>query len=124
MANIDLFTDLLGHWELGLIRTITGQTPGESSAGGVTFIEPEAGSRYVLKRKTGRRTLQHEYRLLETLAAQGVPVAVPLRTRSGAPYIQTGDDYFDLSPHIPGTVYNDHYAPGAVDRARQFGAAI
>ena len=116
--------DLLAYWEIGPISSITEQPRGESTSGNVTFIETESGTRYVLKCKTVHRTLPHEYKLLEILAAQGVPVAVPLRTRSGESYIQVGDDYFDLSPHLPGTVYNDHYAPGAVDRARQFGVAI
>ena len=34
------------------------------------------------------------------------------------------DDYYNLSPQLPGAVYTDHYAPGAEGRARQFGAAI
>lgn len=79
---------------------------------------------YVLKRKTVHRTLQHEYGLLAALAAQGVPVAVPLRTRSGEAYVQVGEACFGLSPQLPGMVYTDHYAPGAVERTRQFGAAI
>jgi Ser/Thr protein kinase RdoA (MazF antagonist) len=62
--------------------------------------------------------------LLKTLAAQGVPVAVPLRTRSGERFVQVNEDFFDLSPHLQGMVYADHYAPGAAERARQFGAAI
>ena len=116
--------DLLAYWEIGPIRSITEQPPGESASGNVTFVETESGTRYVLKRKTVRRTLPHEYKLLETLAARGVPVAVPLRARSGEPYIQVGEDCFDLSLQLPGTVYSDHYAPGAIERARQFGAAI
>jgi Ser/Thr protein kinase RdoA (MazF antagonist) len=116
--------DLLAYWEIGPIRSITEQPRGESASRNVTFVETESGARYVLKRKTVHRTLPHVYKLLETLAEQGVPVAAPLRARSGKPYVQVGDNYFDLSPHLPGTVYNDHYAPGAVDRARQFGAAI
>jgi len=124
MTGLDFFSDLPAYWEIGPIRSVTEQPPGESAAGNVAFIETETGARYVLKRKTVRRTLPHEYKLLEILAAQGVPVAVPLRTRSGEPFVQVGEDCFDLSPHLPGTVYADHYAPGAVDRARQFGAAI
>jgi Ser/Thr protein kinase RdoA (MazF antagonist) len=53
-----------------------------------------------------------------------VPVAVPLRARSGEPYVQVGEDCFDLTLQLPGTVYRDHYAPGEIERARQFGAAI
>jgi Ser/Thr protein kinase RdoA (MazF antagonist) len=121
----DIFPhNLLVYWEIGPIRSLTEQPRWESASGNVTFVETESGARYVLKRKTVRHTLPHEYKLLETLAAQGVPVAVPLRARSGEPYVQMGEDWFDLSPHIPGTVYNDHYAPGAAERARQFGAAI
>jgi Ser/Thr protein kinase RdoA (MazF antagonist) len=116
--------DLLAYWEIGSIRSITEQPRGESASGNVTFIETESGTRYVLKRKTVHRTLPHEYKLLETLAAQGVPVAVPLRARSGEPYIQVGEDCFDLALKLPGTVYINHYAPGAMERARQFGAAI
>ena len=124
MSSIDIYSDLLAHWELGPILSITEQVPGEFAAGNVTFVETELGSRYVLKRKTVRRTLPNEYTLLETLAAQGVPVAVPLRARSGEPYGQMGGDWFDLSPHLAGMVYTDHYASGAAERARQFGVAI
>jgi len=124
MIGLDFFSDLLANWKIGPIRSITGQPPGESASGNVTFIETEAGARYVLKQKTVCRTLPHEFKLLTALAEQGVPVAVPLRTRSGEPYVQEGEDCFDLSPHLTGTVYADHYAPGAVERAIQFGAAI
>lgn len=123
MTNIDIY-GLLEHWSLGPIRSVHSQTPGEYAAGNVSFIETEDGARYALKRKTVRRTLEQEYALLETLAAQGVPVAVPVRTRSGETCVQVGDERFTLSPHLPGAVYSDHYAPGAVDRARQFGVAI
>ncbi len=124
MAELISSDDLLAYWEIGPIRSITEQPRGESTAGNVTFVETEAGARYVLKRKSVRRTLLHEYKLLETLAAQGVPVAVPLRARSGEPFVQVGEDFFDLTPHLPGTVYADHYALSAAERARQFGEAI
>ena len=124
MTELISSDDLLAYWEIGPIRSITEQPRGESASGNVTFVETESGARYVLKRKTVRCTLPHEYKLLETLAAQGVPVAAPLRARSGEPYIQVGEDCFDLTPQLPGTVYNDHYVPGAIESARQFGAAI
>jgi Ser/Thr protein kinase RdoA (MazF antagonist) len=117
-------SDLLAYWEIGPIRSITEQAPGESSAGNVTFVETEAGERYVLKRKTVHRTLSQEYPLLAALAEQGVPVAVPLRARSGEPFLQEGEDFYDLSPQLPGTIYADHYAHEATERARQFGGAI
>jgi Ser/Thr protein kinase RdoA (MazF antagonist) len=117
--------DLLSLWELDPIQSILILPPVESAPGeNVAFVETVTGARYVLKRKTIHQTVQHEYRLLEALAAQGMPVAVPLRAHSGKPYVQVGDDYYDLSPRLPGTAYTDHYGPGAEDRARQFGAAI
>jgi Ser/Thr protein kinase RdoA (MazF antagonist) len=122
--DVDLFSEILSHWDIPSVRLIEQASAGETSSGNVAFVETESGARFVLKRKTVARTLQNEYRLLEILAAQGVPVAVPLRTPSGDSYIQVGEHYFDLSPHLPGTVYGDHYAPGSIERARQFGAAI
>ena len=125
MAGLVYSPDLLSYWELDPIRTINVLTPGESASGeNVAFVETVSGARYVLKRKTVRRTLQLEYQLLEALAALGVPVAVPIRARSGDPYVQVGEDWFDLSPHLPGAIYTDHYASGAAERARQFGTAI
>jgi len=123
MLNIDIYR-LLNNWAIDPIRSIQSQTPGEYAAGNVFFIETEAGACYVLKRKTVHRTLKLEYDVLETLAAQGVPVAAPLRTRTGETTMQAGDEYFELLLHLPGAVYTDHYGPGAADRARQFGAAI
>jgi Ser/Thr protein kinase RdoA (MazF antagonist) len=117
--------ELLSYWNVGLVRSVNVPPPDESApAGNVAFIETVSGTRYVLKRKTVRRTWQEEYQLLEALAAQGVPVAVPLRARSGEPYVQVGEGCFVLSPHLPGAIYTDHYASGAAERARQFGAAI
>ena len=118
-------SELLSYWEIDPIRSVNVLPPGESAPGrNVAFVETVSGARYVLKRKTVHRTRQQEYRLLEILAAQGVPVAVPLRARSGEPFVQVGEYFFDLSPHLPGTVFSDHYAPGASGRARQFGVAI
>lgn len=117
-------SSLLVIWDIGPVRAITPQAQADFSSGHVTFIETEAGRRYVLKRKTIPHTLALEYSILDTLAAQGVPVAVPLRTRSREPYVQMGDACFTLSPHLSGSSYNDHYSPGAVERAQKFGAAI
>jgi Ser/Thr protein kinase RdoA (MazF antagonist) len=124
MTDLIFSPDLLAHWDIGPIRAITAQTPGEFTTGNVAIFETVSGARYVIKRKTVPRTLPHEYKLLETLAAQGVPVAVPLRARSGEPFVQVGEEFYDLSPHLPGVAYADHYAPGAEARARLFGAAI
>jgi len=124
MTDLVSFSDLLACWEIGPIRSITEKAREESAPGSVTFIETESGARYVLKRETIRHTMQREYSLLAKLAEQGVPVAVPIRTRSGESNVQVGEEFFDLSPYLPGTVYTDHYAPDGEARARQFGEAI
>jgi Ser/Thr protein kinase RdoA (MazF antagonist) len=124
MTDLKFPLEILANWEIGPIKTIQPQPPGENVAGNVFFIETESGARYVLKCKTVARTREQENVLMGKLASQGVPVALPLQARSGEPYLQTRDGFFDLTPHLPGRIYLDHYAPGAVERARLFGAAI
>jgi Ser/Thr protein kinase RdoA (MazF antagonist) len=124
MQTTEVLTHLLTHWQLEPIRSITALAPGEYFASKVIFIETRSGGRYVLKRRAVRHDLQQEVALLAALEAHGVPVAVPRLTRGGEPYVQMGEAYFELSPHLPGVVITDHYAPGAVERARRFGAAI
>ena len=125
MTGLNIPPDLLSCWDLDPIRSIDVLQLAESSAGGnVAFVQTVTGARFVLKRETLRRNLQSEYGLLKALAASGVPVAVPLQARSGESYVQVGDEYYNLSPQLPGAVYTDHYGPGAEGRARQFGVAI
>ncbi len=125
MADLMVTPDLLTHWNIDPVRSFEVLPSNEPvSAGSVAALETISGARYVLKRETLSRNLEPECQLLEALAAQGVPVSVPLRARSGASYVQVADAYYDLSPRLPGSVYTDHYAPGAEGRARQFGEAI
>jgi len=124
MQTTEALSHLLTHWQLEPIRSITAQAPGEYSASNAKFIETRSGKCYVLKHRTVRHDLQHEAALLAALEAHGVPVAVPRLTRGGESYVQVGEAYFELLPHLPGMVITDHYAPGAAERARRFGAAI
>lgn len=125
MTDFVISPELLSSWEIDPLHSINVLPPSESApAGNVAFVETESGGCYVLKRRTGQFIRPQEYRLLKTLAAAGVPVAVPILTRSGEPYVQVGDECFDLSPRLAGTVYTDHYAPGALKRAGLIGEAI
>lgn len=126
MTEPELPPDVLINWDIGPIHSIetlpvTNET---TQAGSVAFLETTSGVRYVLKRKTIYRIQLQEYRFLETLVALGIPVAVPIRARSGEPYVQVGDKFYDLSPRLSGTVYTEHYTPGGTVRARLFGQAI
>lgn len=125
MVNLIIPPDLLLNWDIAPVRSVNLLPPNESApAGNVAFVETESGNRYVLKRRAAQFTRPQEFQLLEALAAQGVPVAVPVQSRSGERHVRVGDDYYDLSPRLQGAVYSEHYAPGAEGRARQFGAAI
>ena len=86
MTSLTISPDILSAWDLGPIRSVHVLPRRDSSVGeNVALVETESGDRYVLKRETMRHTLQSEYGLLKALAASGVPVAVPLLARSGAP---------------------------------------
>jgi Ser/Thr protein kinase RdoA (MazF antagonist) len=92
-------------------------------SGNVVFIQTQA-EKYVLKRMTEHRKLKSEYALLAALHAHGVPVAVPMLTRSGEPFARQGDEVFSLSPYLAGVAITDHFSAGAEERARRFGMAI
>ncbi len=126
MIDLKFPPDILSNWDVGPIHSIeTLPVVNETAqAWNVAFVEANSGARYVLKRKTIYRIQLKEYRFLETLAALGIPVAVPIRARTGEPYVQVGDEFFDLFPRLAGTAYSEHYTPGGIGRARLFGQAI
>jgi len=121
----EVLSSLLANWDLESVTSIeVFDTSDYRCSGNVTFVETQAGKRYVLKHKTVQRTLTQEHALLAALYAQGLPVTVPKLTRKGEPYVRHSDEYFCLSPYLPGAAISDHYAAGAEERARCFGEAI
>jgi len=120
-----VLSGLLANWDLeSTSSTQAFETSDYCVSGNVTFVETQAGKRHVLKHKTVQRTVTQEHALLAALYEQGVPVAVPRLTRTGEPFVRHGDEYFCLSPYLPGDVISDHYGAGARERAGCLGEAI
>jgi len=78
------------------------------------------GRAYVLKR--AREVVPAE--ALDTLRSKGIPVAPPLPADDGERSKLDGDAHWALYDHLPGVMMRDHLAPGAHERAVQFGEAI
>jgi Ser/Thr protein kinase RdoA (MazF antagonist) len=128
---MDPVRDILALWDIGEVAS-TGPIP--SFSGGVTGVTARSGQRYVLKQAASVAAVKREMALLTWLqsdaVAHGIPVAVPKPamgrqpTTGGLPYAIWEGKVYCLYPRLRGEAIDDHYAPGAEQRAGRFGGAI
>jgi Ser/Thr protein kinase RdoA (MazF antagonist) len=85
---------------------------------------PDLG-RFFLKQSTDKDSLDKQHRIVEVLAGEGVPVAVPVRTSTGEDLLQYGEHFYSLYPELMGAVARGgHFSAGASSKARIFGEGI
>lgn len=87
-------------------------------------ITTSGGSAFILKERDLTADIAREYDLLSHLKNNGVPVAVPIATRTGELLVKENQKVLVLYPVLPGTVISEHYANGAEDRATAYGRTI
>ena len=120
-ATEEQTSHLLGSWDIG---DVTSTEPIESYWGHATAVTVASGKRYVMKRRERSGDGDKETDLLRLLERSGVPVAVPIMTRTGAPHVVSDESEYALYSLLRGHVVRDHYGEGATARARRFGRAI
>ncbi|MBN2308564.1 MAG: phosphotransferase, partial [Candidatus Hydrogenedentes bacterium] len=113
--------ELLDAWEVG---DLVSAEPLVSYSGGAKAVTMASGVRYALKLRKVKGNTELELDLVTALDAAGVPVAIPVKTKSGAPYLVLDSGIYGLYPWLRGRVIVDHYSGDALGRARRFGRAI
>src|SRR5262249_45071713 len=110
----------IAHW--GCLKGATA-TQVDSFSGTVTrFVSPHG--QFYLKRKPSMTLVAREVRVLNTLAAEHLPVALPLLTHDQLPYVADGSGVFCLYAALPGTPYQDFVSHQGLTNATALGAAI
>lgn len=116
--------DLLSLWPIGNVVAMEPfHTEDYHFSGNVVFVQT-LNEKYVLKRTKTEDWPEWRYPMLTILHSNGVPVAVPMLTRTGEVCLHQGDAVFTLSPYLPGIAVSDHFAGRAEERARQYGIAL
>lgn len=87
-------------------------------------VTTSAGNRYVLKRRNASAFMDREPGLTAFLRDSGLPVAVPMPTRTGAACLDSATGLYALYPRLDGEVIREHYGSGSSERAHRFGRAI
>jgi Ser/Thr protein kinase RdoA (MazF antagonist) len=113
--------DLLVFWDIAHVGAME---PLSSSWGSVTAVTVASGERYVLKRQHRAGTVDTEGDVLRSLHHTGVPVAVPVPTKTGAPYVVAHGAVYRLYPMLPGAVVHDPAGQDGSGWGRRFGHAI
>jgi Ser/Thr protein kinase RdoA (MazF antagonist) len=79
---------------------------------------------YVLKRSTNPDYAKTNMEIMKVLDKEGIPVAVPLRTKTGDDYLVNSDEYYCLFPRIRGKGIKDHFEGDYLSRAGYLGHII
>ena len=121
ISNRPLVSLIVNSWDIDEVVSIEPLHSYWESASAVTTV---SRSRYVLKRLARSSILDQEPDLLVFLEQCGLPVALPVPTRSGHPSLESGPALYALYPRLDGEVIREHYGPGSLERAGHFGHAI
>lgn len=96
----------------------------QSCSGRVKRVQRKDGKDYYLKEKESKELAQREYELMAYLAKRGIPVAVPITTNLGEPYILFKDKLYFLYPRLKGEPVKNHFWDNYLVRARLLGEAV
>ena len=113
---------VLAHWDLPSVRSVE-RLDGQDHV----FRVQTAGQAMILKdvgaKSHGRQHLELIQGVLDHLASRGVPVAIPIRSRSGLIAVQSSGRHFQLLEYIEAGGYPEDSELGG-EVYRQVGAAI
>lgn len=121
MDVISNMKELLVNWPIGSVTAIERI---DSYSRRAYLVRTADNCCYILKERPNLSQTNQECVLLARLSEAGAPVALPVRSVGGAPYVSITDKVYCLYPQLPGEVIAEHYDGDSTARAEAFGQAI
>ena len=118
--------ELLQHWDFNSkvdIEKLLYKDNGHPER--IWLVTSEKGQGYFLKDMTDTGNLQLQHDIILQLAKEGVPVAVPIKSKSGSDVVLFENKHFSLYPALKGQVRKEgHFVGNYLERAKLYGEAI
>lgn len=79
---------------------------------------------YFLKKGTNVDSIEKHISISKVLANEGLPVAIPVKTKDGKDYIVKEEEYYCLFPRLRGEGITDYFSGDYLRQARMLGEVI